>query len=772
MEINPEIERLFNNLADVPPQQRDQMMINEGVTPEVRSFVESLLANDDPKEDSLNGIVKEAVGRALEYPFAKDVRCGAYRLLELIGSGGMGSVYTAERADGQVRQKVAIKVLNVGIDTPSSRILFQKERQILADLKHPNIAHLLDAGHAEDGRPFFAMEFVDGVPIDEFCKQLPLRRQVELFEELCSAIVYAHRMLVIHRDIKPSNIMVDVNGGPKLLDFGIARLLDEATDSTVTGERRLTPQYASPEQIQGLSVGAASDIFSLGALLYRLVAGRAAFRSEDYPTRSELERAVCRDLAARPSQWNPRVDKDLEAIVAKAMRKEPNERYASADAFRDDVRAWLERRPVRARQGGWWYIARRQLRRHRISVAFATALLVLLAAFAIAQTLQVQRIARERNRADRVTSFMTGMFKVSDPSEARGNKVTAREILDKASDEISVGLVQDPELRAQMMHAMSTVYSNLGLVSRAEPLIRRTVQIQSQVLGPNHPDTLRSEFDLGISLFEEGRYEAAEKLQRRTMESLQRVLGPEHPDTLKSMNSLAIDLTAEGRYREAETLHRQILEVRRRLLGPEHYDTLLSMSNLAVTLNDQHRYAEAEAMERQTLLITNRTLGPDHLLTVSLTANLAAALLEEHHYAEAEPLLRRSLEVRRRVLGPEHRLTLNSMTNWALLLMYTGQYARAEEQLLNVRDIQRRTLGPDHPDIAASTYNLACVATRSGNRDAALLLLREALNQDPSQANAASIENDPDLQSLHSDPRFAALVTYAKHRTAASVKNK
>jgi tetratricopeptide (TPR) repeat protein/tRNA A-37 threonylcarbamoyl transferase component Bud32 len=424
MELNADVERLFHQLADLSPQDRDQMMIDEGVAPEVRLFVESLLANDDLEEDPLDDVVQGAVSQALEYPLAKDVCCGPYRLLNLIGNGGMGSVYAAERADGEVRQKVAVKLLRVNIDTPSSRQLFQKERQILADLAHPNIARLLDVGHADDGRPFFAMEYVDGTPIDEFCNQLPLRRQLELFEILCRTVVYAHRMLVVHRDIKPSNILVDANGTPKLLDFGIAKLLDEATDSTVTGERRLTPQYASPEQIQGSPVGAASDIFSLGALLYRLTTGRSAFRPEDYPTRSELERAVCRDIPPRPSQWNRKVDKDLDAIISKAMRKEPNERYTSADALREDIVAWLERRPVRARQGGWWYTARRQLRHYRIPLAAITATVAGLA-IGLGIALHERNLAQRRFAA--VHKFANEMLQVGNDIQGLAGGAPARE---------------------------------------------------------------------------------------------------------------------------------------------------------------------------------------------------------------------------------------------------------------------------------------------------------------------------------------------------------
>jgi tetratricopeptide (TPR) repeat protein/predicted Ser/Thr protein kinase len=468
MELNSDIERLFHKLADLPAQERDQIMADEGVTPEVRSIVESLLANDDPEEDPLGRVVQGAVSQALEHPLAKNARCGPYRLLELIGNGGMGSVYVAERVDGEVRLKVAIKLLRVNIDTPSSRQLFQKERQILADLSHPNIARLLDAGHADDGRPFFAMEFVNGIPIDEFCSQLPLRRQLELFEILCGTVVYAHRMLVVHRDIKPSNILVDADGSPKLLDFGIARLLDEAADSTVIGERRLTPQYASPEQIQGLPVAAASDIFSLGALLYRLITGRSAFRPEDYSTRSELERAICRDIPRLPSHWNQKVDKELDAIISKAMRKEPNERYSSADALREDVVAWLEHRPVKARQGGWWYIARRQLRHYWIP---ATAITVTILGLAIGLGIALRERNLAQRRFDAVHKFANEMLQVGNDIQGLAGGVPARERIVKTSlaylEELSKDAGNDLDLELDVGSAYRAVADIQGGIQTA-----------------------------------------------------------------------------------------------------------------------------------------------------------------------------------------------------------------------------------------------------------------------------------------------------------------
>ena len=430
MEFGSDVELLFHRLAGLSRREQQQILTSEGVPASVRAEVESLLALDELSSCVLEDVVHGAVSDTLDSPALANARCGVYRLVELIGHGGMGSVYLAERADGEVEQRVAVKLLRISTDTAEARQQFQKERQILADLSHPHIARLLDAGRADDGRPFLAMEYVDGTPIDEFCRDLTLRERVQLLEVLCGAIVYAHSMLVVHRDVKPGNVLIDASGAPKLLDFGIAKLMDTAGDTTATADRRLTPQYASPEQILGRPVGAASDIFSLGSLLYFLITSQPPFRYQDYPTRSELQRAVCERQPIRPSEWNNKIDKDLEAIVRRAMRKEPNERYESADALREDLRAWLDRKPVKARQGNWWYLTRRQLRRQWIP---ATACAVTVVGLAIGLGIALHESNAAKRRFDDVHKLANEMLEAGDDIEELPGATEVRERIAKTS---------------------------------------------------------------------------------------------------------------------------------------------------------------------------------------------------------------------------------------------------------------------------------------------------------------------------------------------------
>jgi tetratricopeptide (TPR) repeat protein len=374
------------------------------------------------------------------------------------------------------------------------------------------------------------------------------------------------------------------------------------------------------------------------------------------------------------------------------------------------------------------YRARKYMRRHRVGVAVAAALLVVLIAFGAAQRLQLRRTTRERDRADRITTFMTGMFKVSDPSATRGNSITAREILDKASKEIDTGLAGDPETQAQMMHVMGEVYDNLGLYPQAQSLLTQAVGIRRLVLGPQNPDTLTSMSKLSWNLMEQGRYAEAEKLDRKSLDIRRRVLGREHPETLVSMNNLAAILQQEGRYAEAEKLDRETLDIRRRVLGLEHPDTLRSMSNLAYALSGEGRYVEAEKLDRETLDIRRRVLGPEHPTTLTSMGNLASELRYGGRPAEAEKVDRETLDIRRRVLGPEHPDTLQSMSNLADVLNVEGRDVEAEKLQRETLEIQRRVLGPEHPDTAISTYNLACMSAHRGNRDQALSLLREAVD--------------------------------------------
>jgi eukaryotic-like serine/threonine-protein kinase len=778
---------------------------------------------------------------------------GHYRLLNKLGEGGMGQVWLAEQT-APVRRQVALKLIRAGMCDDTMLHRFQSERQSLAIMDHPSIAKVFDAGATPDGQPYFVMEYVPGLPITDYCdqKKLNIRERLELFIQVCEGVQHAHQKSIMHRDLKPANVLVvEVDGKPKprIIDFGLAKaaLPYGFGDATVTiaGALLGTPAYMSPEQADPRvrDVDTRTDVYSLGVLLYELLTSTLPFdpeewenkpldyvlrqvREKDTPrpstqfkkkasTHREAATAAANMRGSDSKQLGKLLDGDLDWITMKALEKDRARRYGTPSEFSADISRYLSNEPVLAGPATAGYRIGKYAVRHRIALGVAAGVLLLLAGFVITQAVELRRITRERDRATRITDFMTGIFKVSKPGEARGNTVTAREILDKASADIDTGLTKDPELQAQMMSVMGDVYDNLGLYPRAQALQQKTVEIQrrvlgpespetlksmsalaqtlheqghnaeaetlqrqafdvqKRVLGPEHPDTLGSLDKLDSVLLDEGRFAEVDKRDRETLDIRRRVLGREHPDTLKSMRDLAIVLETESRYAEAERLDREALDIRRRILGPEHPDTLISIDNLASDLSldpaSEHR-AEAEKLYRETADIRRRVLGPEHPDTLTSMYNLAAVLSYEGHYAEAEKLQREILDVYRRVLGPEHPLTLGSMGDLAATLTSMRDYAEAEKVLKQVLEIQRHIFGPESRYTAVSTYNLACVAARRGRRDEALSLLREAVDHGLGQDTESAMAIDPDLKSLHGDPRFAALVAHAKEGAAAARK--
>ena len=367
--MNGRVEEVFHEVADLDPEARARYFQEHQVNEGIRQEVEALLRFDSGASDFLVKDISTAAAAALPQLEGQGLRCGPYRLLNVIGRGGMGAVYLAERVDGEVTQRVAVKLLPPGAGD-LQRERFLQERQILAAISHANIARMLDAGHLDSGQPFLAMEYVEGQPIDVFAGSLGAREKIELFVKVCAAVGYLHRNLVVHRDLKPSNILVTAEGEPKLLDFGISKILYLATDSTMTGLRMLTPDYASPEQVAGGSVSTASDIYSLGAVLYFLLTGKSPHEFKD-PTGEGIIAAITTRELTRPSKWRPELKGDLEAILLKAMRKDPQERYATVEQFAEDLEAYLESRPVRARAGNAWYRTRKFLRRYWVPVTAA-----------------------------------------------------------------------------------------------------------------------------------------------------------------------------------------------------------------------------------------------------------------------------------------------------------------------------------------------------------------------------------------------------------------
>jgi serine/threonine protein kinase/Tfp pilus assembly protein PilF len=687
---------------------------------------------------------------------------GPYRLLQMLGEGGMGEVWLAEQKK-PIQRTVALKLIKAGMDTKAVVARFESERQALALMDHTCIARVFDAGSTPEGRPYFVMEYVPGLPITEYCDKhkLTVKERLELFMQVCDGVQHAHQKAIIHRDLKPSNVLVveqDNKAVPKIIDFGLAKAMAQRlTDKTMFTEIGVmmgTPEYMSPEQADQseLNVDTRTDVYSLGVILYQLLVGvlpleakalrsagmeaiLRAIREQEPPTPSNRIRSMgpassitAANRKEAPQSFARHLQGELDWITMKALEKDRNRRYSSPSDLSADIQRHLHNEPVIAHPPSAAYRAAKYFRRHRLAVSAAAAGVVLLAGFVMNQAIQLRRITRERDRADRITEFMTNMFKVSDPNEARGNSVTAREILDKASKDIDTGLANDPQLQAQMMKVMGDVYKSLGLYPRAQPLLERSADVRRRVLGPRNPDTLVSMSDLAWVLQEEGHYAEAEKLYRETLTIQRRVLGPEHTDSLSSMSDLALVLHYEGHDAEADKLYRETLDLERRVLGPENPKTLAAMNNLAIVLSYEGHYAEAEKLDRERLDIQRRVLGPEHLSTLASMSNLAIVLDDEGHYAEAEKLDRETLDIQLRVLGPDHPGTLDSMTNLAIVLYYEGHYAEVEKLDRETLGIRRRVLGPDHPRTLGSMNALAVVLQREGHDAEAEKLQQETLN--------------------------------------------
>lgn len=463
--MNELVRLLFSELADLEPEERERIFAARAIAPEVRAEVESLLGFDRDRNRALTNSVASVATQALRsLDDARDSVCGPYRLIRVLGSGGMGSVYLAERADGEIQQKVAVKLLHGGADRASWRERFLRERQLLAYLNHPSIAHVLDAGHTGDGRPYLAMEYVDGIPIDQYAADRDLREQLALFLRVCEGVAHAHRHLIIHRDLKPSNILVDASGQPKILDFGIAKLLDATADVTQTVERMFAPNYASPEQLHGELQTTSTDIYSLGAVLHKLVTGSSPNESRQ-----------------TEGSTNPALPTDLHYILRKALREEPEGRYASVEAFANDIRAFLESRPVAARTGDTMYRVRKFLRRNRVAVAAAA---LVIAGLSTGLYMADRERAIAQRRFSDVRQLSNKLFDIdAQVRELPGSTKTRQLIVDTALEylrRLTSGVRLDPDLALEVGNAYMRVARvqgvpispSLGQAEQAEQNLR------------------------------------------------------------------------------------------------------------------------------------------------------------------------------------------------------------------------------------------------------------------------------------------------------------
>jgi serine/threonine-protein kinase len=634
------------------------------------------------------------------------------------------------------------------------------------------------------------MELVEGEPLDRYCdkRALALDRRLGLFLDVSAAVASAHRKLVVHRDLKPGNILVTAEGTPKLLDFGIAKLLDASPGgaATATLMRAMTPAYASPEQVRGGPITTASDVYALGMILYELLAGQPPYRLEP-GTGPAIERIVCEQQPERPSvkaaaggeavarargltrdRLRRRLAGDLDTIVLQALRKEPERRYASVEQLAEDVRRHLDGRPVSARPDTFGYRASRFVRRHRTGVAALVAVAALTAVY-------TARVARERDRArleavkaTQVSAFLQALFRVSDPDEARGRTITVREMLDRGAARIGRDLAEQPEAQADLMALMGDVYLQLGLYPEATAQLDGALATRRRIgrgddaaaadilqalsvvkkVEADYPaaDALAGQAvalrrrlrappaDLAASLNAQaearrvlGDYAPAEAFSREALALRRVALPPEHRDVADNLNNLALLIHARGDYAEAEKMHRESLAMRRRVLGEDHPEYSNSLNNLAVTLSARGDYAAAEPLYREALALRRRILGADEPRTLNTQRNLGALLLEKGDGAAAEDLLREALARMRRRLDPDHPYAADALMSLALALSARGAHATAAEHAATALAAERRRHGERHPDTYRAMARQARVLQAAGEAAASERLFRLAL---------------------------------------------
>ena len=765
-----QIHSLFEQVIDASPaEQAARLATACGADGELLRSVESLLASDQNAEDPLMNVISEAAESLLVEHQDRLVgtRVGNYRIASILGQGGMSTVYRGERDDAKYQQTVAIKVLHHAAMHPRLRSRLHSERQILATLAHPSIARLIDSGELEDGTPYLVMEHVDGESIDAFCdsRTLFVRERLELFVRVCAAVQYAHRNLVVHRDIKAANILVMNDGTPKLLDFGIAKLLaPESMRHTVPvtrlQERILTPENAAPEQVLGRSITTATDIYALGVLLYQLLTGRSPYRLMSY-SQLQLERAICMDDPMRPSQivlaklgeetdadrsrlsdrrglsplrLRARLSGDLDAIIAMAMRKEPDRRYPSVEALADDISRHLLGRPVLARQGDWRYNTAKFMRRHLLPLAVVAAAFLGLALIAGVTLWQNHRIemardatAQERDRAQQVSAFLIDVFSQADPYTAQGRDTTAKELLDRGAAKIGSQNLQ-PEVRAQLLESIGVAYRRQGLTERAIPLFEQAVDIRRQEKPVDTQRTAAALANLARALTEAGHLGSAEAYLQQALEMSRKGDQSSSIETADILVQYAqFELSAKGDPQHSGKLFAEALGIYRSILGSQHLSVAVTLSGLAATATWMDDFAAAEKYEREAIEIFRATVSrnyPDHAVAL---ATLGYILTERGQYAEAEQLLKEALEIERSVFGENNVRVIQAEDHLGDLYAQRGDIFKAIEATASAVAGAKQGLGADHYLTGYYLNSLASEYLKADNVSAAEIAAREAL---------------------------------------------
>lgn len=760
-----QLEGVFETVVNLPEDERAGAIASACAgNPELERRVLALLEAHQRTGivDNLAGDLAAPLSAAFDRAPRVGNQIGPYRITGLLGRGGMGNVYQAERVDGQFEQQVALKLLREGIDSESTRARFVHERQLLARLQHPGIARLLDGGLDDVGRPFFAMEVVTGERIDQYCdaKGLQVDARLRLFCEVCEAVRYAHANLVVHRDLKPSNIMVRTDrtdGSTRgdhvvLLDFGIAKLLqDSATESAdAPATRVMTPEYAAPEQIRGEAATTAADVYSLGVVLYELLAGTRPYDVSGLSP-GEVESVICDDVPPTPSEAITRetserrgtepgalsrtLSGDLDTIVMKALAKEPERRYGSAEAFLNDIQRYLDGLPVTARPDTLGYRVAKFVRRNRIAVAAASLVLVVAAVGVAGIVWQSRQTAEERDRAqieaakaEEALGLLVDLFQQADPGQTEGEEVSARMVLDRAADRVTV-VDDEPVVRATLLDALGGVYFNLGLYDRARDLYSEAIDTRRQLASEpaNSADIGKGFHMLSQAYFKLSNMHRADSASALAVTSM-REAGPAYVVGLASaLHMRAATLRQIEKTEEALQAGEEALALQKEHLSEGHTDIGSTMYLLAAIRHDTGDFAGSEPMFRDAIALFEAS--PD---SISIEAADAAALLGMYltfksEFDEAATLIKRALHIRATLYGDTHPMVIESESQLGTLLYQQGQAAEAEPYLRRAVEKGEQVMGPGQYGVLSSKQALGVTLYDLGQFPEAAEMLGDAL---------------------------------------------
>lgn len=735
------IQALFHEAADLPPAQQHAFLQKKcGDDHALLADAANLLREDAETSSLLERDVAEVAHEVLgDSATPEGEQFGRYRIKKTLGAGGMGIVYLAERED--LGSLVAIKILRDAWLSPARRERFAFEQRTLAQLNHPYIARLYDADTLPDGTPFFAMEYVEGVPLTAYCTQhrCSIDDRLKLFREVCEAVVYAHQHAVIHRDLKPSNILVKEDGTVRLLDFGIAKQLEvlgEAVDQTMTGLRLMTPAYASPEQIRGEQVGIQTDVYSLGVVLYELLSGRLPFdlssktpaQAEKVLTEQEPERpsvAANRAVAeqsdqtlecalASRSSWS-----DLDVLCLTAMHKDPRRRYASAEALLRDVDHYLKGEALEAQPDSARYRMRKFVARNRRAVTAAAAALVLTAGLI---TFFTVRLARARDaalaeaaRTQRIQRFMTNLFQGGDEAAGPADNLRVVSLLDRGVREAQA-LSGEPEVQAQLYLTLGSIYQQLGKFDQANTLLSSALDKRKALFGADSRDVAECLVALGMLRDSQAQFPEAEKLVGDGLAMYRRHLPAKHPAIAKTVWASGRILVDRGAYDQSIP----VLEEAAKLQaagGESSPDLVATLTELANSQFYVGQYEASDALNRRVLELDRKIYGPTHPNVADVLINLGNIQAQWGHYDQAEKFERDALVITQDWYGRNHPETASALTNLARTLIFEDKLNEADGMLREALGIQEQVYGKVHPRVASALNDLGKIAMRRGNLD-------------------------------------------------------